>query len=264
MTSSGLEHQEQGSQRSIGVYVYGIVPADVQVEEHARGVGHPPTKVDVVREGDIAALVSEVPTDHPLGTPEDLQTHAQLLDGTASVAPVLPLRFGAVMADAEAVAVELLREHHDEFAQALDALEGHAQYIVRGRYSEDAIIAEVISDNDQARALLEDIRSKPDEASRNSQMALGEFIANAIEYKRQVDTKMVIDLLRELATDVNVRPPTHEYDAVHVALLAELEREPDLEAVMNRLAEHWGERVGLRLLGPLAPYDFVVTSKLGA
>ena len=44
----------------------------------------------------------------------------------------------------------------------------------------------------------------------------------------------------------------------------ELEREPDLEAVMNRLAEHWGERVGLRLLGPLAPYDFVVTSKLGA
>jgi len=48
---------------------------------------------------------------------------------------------------------------------------------------------------------------------------------------------------------VNVRPPTHEYDAVHVALLAELEREPDLEAVLDRLAERWGERVGLRLLG---------------
>jgi len=50
----------------------------------------------------------------------------------------------------------------------------------------------------QARALLEDIRNKPDEASRNSQMGLGEFIANAIEYKREVDTKMVIDVLDEL------------------------------------------------------------------
>jgi Gas vesicle synthesis protein GvpL/GvpF len=261
MTSSDLQDQGQDAQRSTGVYVYGIVPADVQVEEHARGVGDPPTKVDVVREGDIAALVSDVPTDHPLGTPEDLQAHAQLLDGTASVAPVLPLRFGAVMADAEAVATELLREHHDEFAQALDALDGHAQYIVRGRYAEEAIIAEVVSESDQARALLEDIRSKPDEASRNSQMGLGEFIANAIDYKRQVDTKMVIDVLDELATEVNVRPPTHEYDAVHVALLAELEREPDLEAVVERLAKHWGERVGLRLLGPLAPYDFVLTTR---
>jgi hypothetical protein len=92
-------------------------------------------------------------------------------------------------------------------------------------------------------------------------MGLGEFIANAIEYKREVDTKMVIDVLDELATEVNVRPPTHEYDAVHVALLAELEREPDLEAVLDRLAEHWGERVGLRLLGPLAPYDFVLTTR---
>jgi Gas vesicle synthesis protein GvpL/GvpF len=261
MTSSDLQGQGQDAQRSTGVYVYGIVPADVQVEEHAQGVGDPPTKVDVIREGDIAALVSDVPTDHPLGTPEDLQAHAQLLDGTASVAPVLPLRFGAVMADAEAVASELLREHHDEFAQALDALDGHAQYIVRGRYAEEAIIAEVVSESDQARALLEDIRNKPDEASRNSQMGLGELIANAIEYKREVDTKMVIDVLDELATEMNVRPPTHEYDAVHVALLAELEREPDLEAVLDRLAEHWGERVGLRLLGPLAPYDFVLTTR---
>lgn len=260
MTSSDLQDQGQDAQRSSGVYVYGIVPADVQVEEHAQGVGDPPTKVDVVREGDIAALISDVPTDRPLGTPEDLQAHAQLLDGTASVTPVLPLRFGAVMADVDAVASELLREHHDEFAQALSALEGHAQYIVRGRYNEEAIIAEVISESDQARALLEDIRSKPDEASRNSQIGLGEYIGNAIEYKRQVDTKIVIDVLDELPTEVNVRPPTHEYDAVHVALLVQLESEPDLEAVLDRLAEHWGERVELRLLGPLAPYDFVVTS----
>jgi hypothetical protein len=260
MTSSDLQDQGQDAQRRSGVYVYGIVPADVQVEEHARGVGDPPTKVDVVREGDIAALISDVPTDRPLGTPEDLQAHAQLLDGTASVTPVLPLRFGAVMADVEAVASELLREHHDEFAQALSALEGHAQYIVRGRYDEEAIIAEVVSESDQARALLEDIRSKPDEASRNSQIGLGEYIGNAIEYKRQVDTKIVIDVLHELATEVNVRPPTHEYDAVHVALLVPLESEPDLEALLDRLAEHWGERVELRLLGPLAPYDFVVTS----
>src|SRR5690349_23647530 len=86
-----------------GIYVYGVVPSDVEVQKNAKGVGDPPAKVDVVREGDVAALVSSIPVDNPLGRPEDLQAHAQLLDGTARVAPVLPLRFGAVMADADSV-----------------------------------------------------------------------------------------------------------------------------------------------------------------
>jgi len=119
-----------GSGQATAIYVYGIVPADVQVEPEAEGVGDPPAPVEVIREGDIAALVSPVRTDKPLGKPECLQAHARLLDGTASVAPVLPMRFGAVMTDEESVAEELLRNNHDEFAEALRALEGRAEYIV--------------------------------------------------------------------------------------------------------------------------------------
>ncbi|WP_178974184.1 GvpL/GvpF family gas vesicle protein, partial [Mycobacterium colombiense] len=96
MTSSDLQDQGQDAQRSSGVYVYGIVPADAQVAEDARGVGDPPGKVKVIREGDVGALVSEVQLDRALGTPDDLQAHEQVLDSTASTAPVLPMRFGAV------------------------------------------------------------------------------------------------------------------------------------------------------------------------
>ncbi|WP_155766332.1 GvpL/GvpF family gas vesicle protein, partial [Mycobacterium colombiense] len=191
-TSDQLGNQAQGTQRKSGIYVYGIVPADARVAEDARGVGDPPGKVEVIREGDVGALVSEVQLDRALGTPDDLQAHEQVLDSTASTAPVLPMRFGAVLTDADSVASEVLRDHHDEFAQALSELRGRAEYIVKGRYDEEAIIAEIVSESDQASALLEDIRGKPDEASRNSQIALGEYIGNAIEYKRQVDTKVVI------------------------------------------------------------------------
>ncbi|HZA09829.1 GvpL/GvpF family gas vesicle protein [Mycobacterium sp.] len=264
MTSSQLEDQDQQDQDvepRTAIYVYGIVPGDVEVEEDAQGIGDPPAKVDVVREGEIAALVSPVPSDRALGSPEDLRGHAKLLDGTASVAPVLPLRFGAVMSDAESVAGELLREHHDEFAQALSALEGSAEYIVKGRYDEEALLVEVLSESERARALLEDIRNKPEELSRNSQIALGELIANAIELKRRQDTATVVDAVGELASAVNVREPTHEYDAVHVAVLARVDSQSELETVSNRLADAWGERVSLRLLGPLAAYDFVVTTR---
>jgi hypothetical protein len=164
------------------------------------------------------------------------------------------------MTDAEDVADELLRANHNDFASALSALEGRAEYIIKGRYDENALLREVLSESQQARALLDDIRSKPEEASRNSSIALGELIAKAIESRRNVDTNTVVDQLNGLASSINVRPPTHEYDALHVALIADLDRQHDLEAAVSKLAEKGQGRTEMRLLGPLAAYDFVTTA----
>jgi hypothetical protein len=258
MTSS--ETRDDAGQAT-GIYVYGIVPADVEVEPNAQGVGDPPAPVEVIREGDIAALVSPVPTDEPLGKPDCLQAHARLLDGTASVAPVLPLRFGAVMTDEESVAEELLQKNHDEFAEALRALEGHAEYIVKGRYDEDTILREVISESAEAQQLREQMSGMSEDAARNSRMALGEVVVKALDAKRAADTEAVVKALDDIPKQVNVREPTHELDAVNVALLAEVNQQEELQAKVNDLAENWDGRVEVRLLGPLAAYDFVVTRK---
>ena len=94
-------------------------------------------------------------------------------------------------------------------------------------------------------------------------MALGELIANAIEQQRQLHTQAVANELDGVAGQVNPREPTHEWDAVNLALLAEVARQADLEEVVERLNEDWGDLVKLRLLGPLAAYDFVVTAQPG-
>lgn len=240
------------------VYVYGVVPADVEAEPEARGVGE--AEVKIVKHGDIGALISPVRTDGALGTPEDLTAHAAILDGTSTVAPVLPIRFGAVLTDEDAVVEELLAEHHDEFAEALEALEGKAEYVLKGRYDERAILNEVISENEQLSQLREAIRGKSEDAGRNERIALGEHINNAIAAKRDADTRRVAELLDELGLIINVREPTHEEDAVHIACLGETEKQGELEKAVEELAKEWEGRVNLRLLGPLAPYDFVVTT----
>ena len=53
-----------------------------------------------------------------------------------------------------------------------------------------------------------------------------------------------------------VREPTHELDAVHVALLVEITRQDELEQALSDLASDWEGRIEIRLLGPMAPYDF--------
>ncbi|WP_328814163.1 GvpL/GvpF family gas vesicle protein [Nonomuraea cypriaca] len=250
--------------QNLASYVYGVVPADLKAAPEDRGLGDPAGEVQLVRHGEIAALISDVDVDQPLGQPGDYLAHERLLDATAAQAPVLPFRFGAVMSDPDAIVEELLKPYHDEFRAALDELKGQAEYILRGRYVEQAVIAEVLGENREVARLREAIRNRPEDATRNERIRIGEIIAASIEVKRDADTNLVLDLLSGHFTSAVIREPTHERDAVHVALLARTGEQQELERVANELAERWTGRVDLRLFGPLAPYDFVTAQTGGA
>jgi gas vesicle protein GvpL/GvpF len=56
-----------------------------------------------------------------------------------------------------------------------------------------------------------------------------------------------------------VREPAHEREAVHVAFLVDVDEEPEVERVIEDLAGEWEGRIEVRLLGPMAAYDFVIT-----
>jgi hypothetical protein len=243
-----------------GCYVYGIVPHDVQPVPGVKGVGDPPAPVRAVRSGRIAALVSEIDLAHPLGRPEDLRAHQQLLDRAATAAPVLPFRFGAVMADAQAVAEELLAPHEQEFVAALAALEGRAEFVIKGRYVGQVVLRELLAEDPQAARLWDQIRRIGNEtAARGMRIQLGELISRAVSAKRAADTRALGDALAGHVVASSAREPTHEMDAAHVAVLAETAHRDDFENAVGQLAGDWQGRITLRLLGPMAPYDFAVT-----
>ncbi|KAA9159295.1 GvpL/GvpF family gas vesicle protein [Amycolatopsis acidicola] len=247
------------AEQDTAVYVYGILPADVETDPEARGIGDPPARVEAVRHEKIAALVSHIGTADAIGKPEDLTAHAALLDAAAAEVPVLPLRFGAVVTDEDAVVDELLAPYHDDFEAALAGLEGKAQYVLKARYVEDAILREVLESDAEMVQLRDAIQGKPEEATRNERIALGERIGQAIAALREEDTRRAVEALEPLDVRINPREPTHDEDAVHLACLAETAKQADLEAAAERLAREWEGRAQVRLLGPLAAYDFVVT-----
>jgi hypothetical protein len=257
MSASTQERSGAGPAQKTATYVYGMVPADVQLNSGVKGVGDPPGELRLVRSGDLAALVSEVDITEPLGTPEDLQAHEDILDSVVTEAPVLPLRFGSVLTSEDAVAEELLEANHDEFAAALRQLEGCAEYVVRGRYEESAILDEILSGNSAAARLRDRIRGADPDATRDLRIQLGEIINNTIADKRQADTRLLLSVIRDHCVASVVRAATNELDAVYVALLVEADRVGELERVLTESGERWAGRVRLSIIGPMAPYDFV-------
>ena len=222
--SSTTAAKAAGGQQQKGIFVYGILPADIEVAAGTPGIGKHPGLLRDVRCDGLAALISEVDTSGQLGSPDDLQAHREILDATAAEVPVLPLRFGTVLASEDAVVKDLLAAHHDEFTAALDQLEGRTEFQVKGRYVKDAV---------------------PDEGKA----------------RQEEDTRALKQAMEGLCVASVAREPTNELDAVHIAFLVPVDQEPEVERVIEDLAREWEGRIDVQLLGPMAAYDFAETAQ---
>ena len=243
-----------------GCYVYGIVPADVEANSAVYGVDD--RRIRLVRCGAVAALVSDVDLAGLLGTPENLKSHQAILDSSITDLPVLPVPFGAVLVSDYAVVEELLEPHHDEFVAALAELDGRAEYLVTGRYIEQAIHERILSQDPRAAEHTRQIREADAGTTRDLRIQLGELVSNSIAARREEDARLLRSMMEDHSEASLVRDPAHELDAVHVAFLLDASKVGELERVTGDLGRHWEGRVELRVLGPMAPYDFVRVSTL--
>lgn len=259
--SSTTAAKDAGMQQQKGIYVYGILPADIEVAVGIPGVGEHPGLLRDVRCDGLAALISEVDSSGRLGSPADLRTHREILDATAAEVPVLPLRFGTILASEDAVAEDLLAAHHDEFTAALDQLEGRTEFQVKGRYVKDAVLGEVLSQNKQAAGLRDAIQGKDPDAAGNARIELGQLLNQAVKASREEDTRVLRQAMERVCVASIAREPAHELDAVHVAFLVAVDQEPEVERVIEDLAQEWEGRIDVQLLGPTAAYDFARTAQ---
>lgn len=249
--------QTDAPHSSRGVYVYGILPDDVQVTADISGVGDPPGVVTLVRHDGLAALVSEVDLGRPLGTPEDLTRHQDIIDASASVAPILPMRFGAVLADEDGVTGELLDRGHEQFLAALRELGDHREFLVRGRYHEQALLQEILAEDTEAAGLARQIRGTAPDATRDMRIRLGEIVGSAVAAKREADTSALVDRMRGQCAASAVRELTDDLDALKVAFLVDPDQEEELRSVVSELGDGASGRFDVRVLGPMAAWDFV-------
>lgn len=262
MARHAESRQGNPSEPRTGIYVFGIVPGDVELVPDTPGIGDPPGEVALVRHGELAALVSEVDIGRPIGRPADMKLHEQLLDATAAAdVPVLPMSFGAVMTSPEAVEQDLLKPHHDVFADALRELDGRVEYVVHGRFAEDKILSQVVSDNPAVEDRRERLRGMDEDAALDVRIELGQIVNGAIEASRNRETAKLVDTLDPLTLAKAVRPPTSELDPFHVAFLVELERAEEFGDAVEEFAAQSGDLIQVKMRGPLAAFDFIVTSK---
>lgn len=238
-----------------GWFVYGVVEAGSRLPEGLTGVEDSP--VHLVPHGPLAAVVGEIDLDRTSGRRGDLLAYTEVLNALAGQMPVAPVQFGSVLLDTESVVADLLDPREEELSGLLTDLAGRAQFTLRASFHEPVVLAEVVAEDPEVRRLHEHTRDLPEDAAYPERVRLGELVARAMEAKREAEAEALLEAVLPYAAAYSQRSGGGLDHVVDVALLVDDDRRADFERFLEELAEAVHERVRLRLVGPVAAYDFV-------
>lgn len=237
----------------MSVYVYGVARSDhPALPEKAPGVGQPPREVRIVREGDLAAIVSDCPEDlRPKR--RDLLAHQQVLTEVGAKGPVLPLRFGSLTDDEETVR-GVLSGHAAHYLRQLEELDGRSEYNVKAAHHEEEVLRLALAEDDEARSLAERNRASGG-GSYEDKLRLGELLANAVRRREERDAHLIESTLAPLAERC-VPGPEGSGRLANLSFLLKREASEGFTAAVEELARN-NPHLDIRATGPLPPYSFV-------
>ena len=244
-------------------YVYGVVRAGRHLAFSHPPVGGAERPIRLVEADHVAAIVSDAPSGGVRADRKALTAHSGVLADALAGSAVLPMRFGVVVPDDDAVREHVIRPNYDELDRLLDEMEGRVELDVKAFYEPDVLLREIVAENREVARLREASRRLPADATYYQRIELGQLVAAAIETKRQSDARVILSRLEPLAVatenDVNVA----ERVALKAAFLVERGRLPEFDSVLEEIARERAGRMRFKSVGPLPPHSFVSLSLPG-
>jgi hypothetical protein len=243
----------------VSTYVYGITAASHSaLPEDMGGVGDPPMPVRVLKEGELAAVVSDAP-EGLRPKRKDLLAHQNVLAEAGAAGCVLPMRFGSVAPDDQAV-TGVLAERADHYKERLQALDGRVEYNVKATHVEEAVLHQVMADSPELRSLAEANRQAGG-GTYEQRLQLGEMVAAAVKAREAQDAADVQQTLEPLAAATSVGPESTGWLA-NVSFLVDRNGAAGFLEAAEELRKR-SPHLDIRVNGPLPPYSFVEPGPAG-
>ncbi|MBD9721845.1 GvpL/GvpF family gas vesicle protein [Streptomyces caniscabiei] len=237
----------------MSTYVYGITAGSHPgLPEGMGGVGDPARPVRILKEGELAAIVSEAP-EGLRPKRKDLLAHQNVLSEAGAGGPLLPMRFGSVAPD-DASVTGVLAERADHYRERLGALDGKVEYNVKASHDEEAVLHRVMGENPELRAMTEANRQAGG-GTYEDRLRLGEMVVAAVQAREADDAAELQRALEPAAEAVSAGPESTGWLANLSFLVDRQSAAVFLDAVEEVRKSH--PHIEVRVNGPLPPYSFV-------
>jgi hypothetical protein len=238
------------------LYVYCLIRSDQPREFISRGIGGLGSRVYTVGYRDLAAVVSDSPMAAYEPTRPNLLAHQSVLQEVMATFSVLPIQFGTVAPDAEAVRERLLEGRYAELQGLLRDVDGKVELILKASWHEGVIFGEILAGEPAIGRLRDALPGSSPEEAQIKRVQLGRMVETALWARRDADAQHVLAALRPIASRVQTNKISTDMMVLNAALLVERAREAELDRAVDELNREMGRWVAFQYFGPLPPYDF--------
>lgn len=238
-------------------YVYGVSHAGVALPDGLTGLGGAPVRT--VQVGRLAAIVSA--TEHDVVRPERryLSAHQGVLARLATTADLLPMAFGMISDNEEAVR-SLLADHAAVLMRELTRVTGRVEMTVRLRLQDEDAFRFFVARFPELRRQRDACFSGRREPAQKELLELGRTFEQLLAREREEKTNLALGTLRAAAVELKNVGPSNERVVFDINCLINRDHEARFDAAVEELAGKLGDEFVLEVRGPWPAYNFVNVS----
>lgn len=242
-----------------GTYLYGVAYSQPFSGDgatfHTLGIAGRPVRV--VQQADLAAIMSDSPSDQYDITNENVMAHESVVEEAMQRADILPVSFGTVANSDQEVQERLLQRESDELRQQLEFIKNRVELGVKALWEQAALFAQIANEDSNIQALRDQIVGTTPEETYELRIELGELTDAAIQAKRDQDAADILDALSPLAVDVRTNNIITDMMIVNASFLVDKNQMQAFTDKVNALQQANAGRITFQFVGPLPPYNFV-------
>lgn len=246
-----MSHETDESSR---LYVYGIGHAEGVLPDGLTGLANAP--VHAVTVGRLAAIVSDIAVDVVRPERRNLGAHQKVLTALAGSTDVLPMAFGMISDNAEAVR-SLLADNAAVLSRELARIAGRVEMTVRLRWIDEDTFRVFVDRFPELRQRRDACFSGRREPSQVELLELGRTFEQLLGREREEKTALAMDILGGAAVEVKTVQPASERVIFDIGCLVNFAERGAFDSAVEALAGRLGDELLLDVRGPWPPYNFV-------
>jgi hypothetical protein len=239
-----------------GIYIYCITALEEPRSFGAIGIGGRGDDVYTVSFKDICAVVSNSPIRKYTVARENLIPHEKVIEEVMKTRTVLPVRF-ATIAGSEEKVKRILEREYQNFTGLLRNMRDKKELGLKVLFKEDVVYKEILEKYEDIRALKEQIVRLSPEKSHYQRMEIGRMVEAALQKEKESHKDDVLGRLSPLSVQVKTNNAYGDMMIVNAAFLVDRDKEKEFDTEVQVLADNYGDRIRLKYVGTLPPFNFV-------
>ncbi len=236
------------------IYIYGIIRNGCAPElDQYTGIGSPPAHVQAIPTEDYDFVVSEVEQPGTL-TPDDVITHANVLNKLFDSTEVIPVKFGTVVPGVSNLP-DLIRSNRKTLKDVFKQLQGRVEVGLKIYWQPESLKTRIQEHFDIDRAKRE--MTENPESTYAWEIEIGQMAEQVIEQWRQTLIQTIERVLAPMADDMVIGNMISIYMLCNVSFLIARNKGPAFQTQVFKLEEKFGRDVQIHYVDNLPPFNFI-------